>query len=90
MSRNPFGWDLPPGCTNADIDRAMGAYMDECPECGGGGTVNYGEGDQPCERCNGSGEIDTKAEKAQHRLNAEEARADEQEERRKDAHDSRI
>lgn len=25
------GWNLPPGCTNADIDRAMG-YDDECEE----------------------------------------------------------
>lgn len=24
--RNPFGWDLPPGCTNADIDRAAGYF----------------------------------------------------------------
>lgn len=23
--RNPFGWDLPPGCTHRDIDDAVGA-----------------------------------------------------------------
>jgi len=22
--RNPFGWDLPPGCTDKDIDNAFG------------------------------------------------------------------
>lgn len=24
MSRSPFGWDLPPGCSHADLERAMG------------------------------------------------------------------
>ncbi len=34
MSR-AFGWDLQPGCTNADIDRAFGdpRYRD-CKNCG--------------------------------------------------------
>lgn len=37
--RNPFGWDLPPGCTDKDIDDAMGGRMDECPDCEGAGTI---------------------------------------------------
>jgi len=28
VSRNIFGWDLPPGCTNADIERAFGDSPD--------------------------------------------------------------
>jgi hypothetical protein len=48
--RNIFGWDLPPGCTHADIDRAAGVgqpcdmcgldvdseecICEECPVCG--------------------------------------------------------
>jgi hypothetical protein len=24
MSRSPFGWSLPPGCSHRDIERAMG------------------------------------------------------------------
>ena len=41
---HPFGWDLPPGVTTADIDRAFGSddrYLDllgrlpeACPRCG--------------------------------------------------------
>ena len=30
MSRSVFGWDLPPGCTNADIDRAAGGDSPPC------------------------------------------------------------
>lgn len=26
--------NLPPGCTNADIDKAAGAYPLQCKECG--------------------------------------------------------
>lgn len=29
MSNRLFGWDLPPGCTNADIERQAGADMSE-------------------------------------------------------------
>lgn len=31
MSRHPFGWDLPPGVTQRQIDEAAGGY-DEEPE----------------------------------------------------------
>lgn len=37
--RNPFGWDLPPGCSHADIDRAMGGSLDICPDCEGEGKI---------------------------------------------------
>lgn len=41
MSRSPFGWDLPPGCTDADIDRAMGGD----------------NGEEDCETCDGTGKL---------------------------------
>ena len=86
MSLNhPFGWDLPPGCTNADIDRAMGGDCDECPRCEGDGTIlDDGAPDAvpiKCPRCNGEGYIDLAREKAERRLAAEEARADANEDR---------
>jgi DNA-directed RNA polymerase subunit RPC12/RpoP len=28
------GWNLPPGCTDADIDRALGGDDPRCSECG--------------------------------------------------------
>lgn len=31
MTRNIFGWDLPPGCTHADIERAAGGGPFELP-----------------------------------------------------------
>jgi len=38
MSRNPFGWDLPPGVTDKMIDEAMGGnevpWQWECEACG--------------------------------------------------------
>ena len=38
--RNVFGWDLPPGCTDADIDRAFGdPEGEECECCEGTGRV---------------------------------------------------
>ena len=43
MSRHIFGWDLPPGCTNADIDRAFGGddvEREECDTCGGDGFID--------------------------------------------------
>lgn len=30
MSRNIFGWDLPPGCSAGDIERAFGDGDDTC------------------------------------------------------------
>ncbi len=36
MSRSIFGWDLPPGCSISDIDRAYGIEEPEpvrCPHC---------------------------------------------------------
>ena len=31
-----FGWDLPPGCSMRDIERACGSDLpDTCPVCGG-------------------------------------------------------
>lgn len=39
MLGNPFGWDLPPGCTHKDIDDAAGGRMDVCPDCDGEGTI---------------------------------------------------
>ena len=94
MSRSPFGWDLPPGCTNADIDRAAGGHMDTCPDCEGepldesnccGAKIILGdicskchEHCEPakCETCEGTGEVDMDAQKAQAREDAEESKAD--------------
>jgi DnaJ-class molecular chaperone len=40
MSRNNFGWDLPPGCSHRDIDEAFGdPETIECPTCEGQGEV---------------------------------------------------
>jgi len=41
-SNHPFGWDLPPGCSHADIDRAMGGDCEEreCETCNGEGYVS--------------------------------------------------
>lgn len=33
MNSNKFGWDLPPGVTNSDIDRNAGAIL-SCDRCG--------------------------------------------------------
>ena len=35
--------NLPPGCTNADIDRHMGASLEDCPDCEGDGKVNQSD-----------------------------------------------
>ena len=34
MSRHPFGWDLPPGCTQRHIDEAFGGDEGPCECCG--------------------------------------------------------
>lgn len=36
---NPFGWELPPGVTHADVDRAAGPEPESepCPVCGAPG-----------------------------------------------------
>lgn len=52
-----FGWDLPPGCTHADIDRAMGGDDVECPDCDGE--------NKECKRCNGTGVLDVAKERAE-------------------------
>lgn len=49
-TRNPFGWDLPPGVTNRDIDRAAGAGPECCEECGETFPANELE-DGLCESC---------------------------------------
>lgn len=55
MSRSIFGWSLPPGCSNSDIDRAFGAEgpcarcgeavddceCPECPTCGSVGCLTH-------------------------------------------------
>lgn len=43
MHHSPFGWDLPPGCSNADIDRYFGSPSDDwepCDLCHGDCKVN--------------------------------------------------
>ncbi len=77
MPRNPFGWDLPPGCSQRDIDRATGEDEVECPECEGEGTHDYGEGDQPCKRCEGDGFIDADEIRKERQEAEAERRADE-------------
>lgn len=64
-ARNPgFGWDLPPGCTDADIDRAFGDVpMKPCPACGGDGAVQNPEVTEfisleKCGNCDGTGEVE--------------------------------
>lgn len=60
-SRHPFGWDLPPGCSQRDIDNAMGGDNDciDCPECNGTGKVfDDGAPDAVpivCSKCGGEG-----------------------------------
>jgi hypothetical protein len=44
------GWNLPPGCTPRDIDRAMGAYS-RCEECGREMEVDEDNEEQICARC---------------------------------------
>lgn len=61
--RNPFGWDLPPGCTDKDIDDHFGGpNLIECPDCDGDGKVmDDGAPDAvpvKCSRCDGTGEIE--------------------------------
>lgn len=42
-----FGWDLPPGCTDADIERAFGdPPMKECPTCLGDQEIEVDELDE--------------------------------------------
>lgn len=53
--RNVFGWDLPPGCTQRDIERAMGADGPDCALCGavtgGHNTHKCDCGDYVCNDC---------------------------------------
>jgi hypothetical protein len=61
MMRNPFGWDLPPGCTNRHIDEAFGGGPEEPPEllcvtCAGSGMREETDGRvTTCDACGGSG-----------------------------------
>ena len=74
---NPFGWDLPMGCTNSDIDRQTKdeEETETCPDCGGLGFINH----ERCDTCKGSGEIlvtsedieDRKADAADHERDVE-------------------
>lgn len=43
-----MSWNLPPGCTDADIDRAFGGPEPiECPDCG---TLNDAD-EEECRNC---------------------------------------
>jgi hypothetical protein len=43
MGPNPFGWDLPPGVTDADIDRASPGYRDDEPDDEEDGDIDEDE-----------------------------------------------
>lgn len=49
--------NLPPGCTDADIERAMGGDVPdkECPDCEGTGEDEEGN---RCPNCKGEGFVD--------------------------------
>lgn len=50
MPHNPFGWDLPPGVTNADIDRHFGDPDEiECDVCAESFVPEDGE--KTCPKC---------------------------------------
>ena len=72
--QHPFGWDLPPGVTNADIERQAGADYDDCPDCEGSGRIkDDGAVDAVsirCKRCDGEGFIDTTQEHAERQADA--------------------
>lgn len=59
MSRNPFGWSLPPGVTDRMIEEAMGGDEDlYCTTCDGAGYFGNGddyEVDSVCPDCKGTG-----------------------------------
>lgn len=62
MTRNPFGWDLPPGVTQRHIDEAAGGYDEPpappwvtCGKCEGHGTIGAGYNERDCPMCNGKG-----------------------------------
>lgn len=85
--QNPFGWDLPPGCTDKDIDDAVGGRDDmplkECPDCEGGGKViddgAPGAVAVTCKKCKGEGEVEmTYEEAAEQRADALAEKADRQ------------
>ena len=48
-----FSWDLPPGCTLADLDPLPGP---ECPICEGWGCLSDEDGRVGCPSCHGTGE----------------------------------
>jgi len=82
VSRSPFGWDLPPGCSHADIERAMGGDepTKRCPECKGSGGK-----DEPCAMCDGDGEVPCDEDDAQAEAErAAEAAEDEADRKRDD------
>jgi len=53
-TRHPFGWELPPGVSLADIERSQGSC--DCDE-------NLDE--LTCPRCGGLGDIEDKTQKSQ-------------------------
>lgn len=87
--QHPFGWDLPAGCTNKDIDDHFGGPPEmpikECPNCEGSGKVmDDGAPDAvpvTCGKCKGEGEIEmTYEEAAEARQDALAEKADRQRE----------
>lgn len=55
VMRSIFGWDLPPGCTTRDIDRAAGAFDDDdvtIPYCAKGEALcRVTEEHEHCPQC---------------------------------------
>lgn len=52
LDRNLFGWDLPPGCSFADLDPLPSAA---CPACDGAGWLWDDGARWGCPHCHGSG-----------------------------------
>lgn len=68
-ARNPFGWDLPPGCSQRDIDKAMGEDDETficCKQCDGTGQVFDDRVPNAfliiCPHCKGEGEREMTSE----------------------------
>ena len=57
-------FNLPPGCTDADISRNAGGDGEECQKCNGTGYIWINDPDWPesevqveCPRCKGEGRV---------------------------------